>query len=192
MRRLTQKNEFSNFNELSFKLLVYFTRVRNSKDLTPWTTIDDLSVRVGASWRRTKKALSELREIGVIRQVTQRRQFQIMLVFKDPFNHELNTAGQTPLRPFNADSLNRRTATKQATGEDFHLDASVEGCVQSSLYVKTSENRHHFGKQTSAKSQASQQSNPEGPSKQFVPGETSGLPIDSEGQFTTVPEEEFA
>lgn len=164
MRRLIKSDGFKKFDELAFKLLVYFCKVRSNKDLTPWTTIDDLSVLVDAGWKRTKRSLTRLLEIGVIRQESQRRSTRFCLVFKDPYAHEqeqgTDTAGQTPLRSRKADSRITGTATATATKTDVHLYASVEGRSPSSEYVKTADRPDQFGTQSCPKRQASSDDSP--------------------------------
>ena len=161
IRYLIKTGEFKKFDELAFKLLVYFAKTKNSKDITPWTTIDDLTGLVGACWRRTKTALTRLLEIGVIRQETQRRSIRFRLVFKDPYAHAqeqaTDTAGQTPLRSRKADSGITRTATATATKADVHVDASVEGRSPSCEYVKTADNPARFSTQSYPKRQASKE-----------------------------------
>lgn len=161
VRHLIKLDEFTKFEELAFKLLVYFCKARNSKDFTPWTTIDDLSKLMGAGWKRTKKALTRLLEIGVIRQETQRRSIRFRLVFKDPYAHaqeqDTDTAGQTPLRLRKADSWGRRPATARATERDLSVYASVEGRSPSGEYVETTDNPDQFDTQSYPKRQASKE-----------------------------------
>lgn len=157
MRRLINAGEFENFEELAFKLLFYFAKVRNSKDITPWTTNEELSERVGAGPKRTKRARLALLEIGVVRQETKRKEIRFRLVFKDPYVHtQETTAGQTPLRPLKASSKSwGQTTTATATERDVHLDASVEGGFPSGVYAETADNLDRFGPQLTPKGQAS-------------------------------------
>ena len=191
MRRLVKSGDFTKFDALAFKLLVYFSQKRNAKDLTPWTTIEELSTLAGAGWRKTKRALTRLLEFGVIRQETQRRSTRFCLVFKDPYAHaqEQDTQGQTHLRSTNADAWGDGTATAPATKADVHVYASVEGRSRSSKYAETADNPARFGTQRCPKRQASQDGDPawltEHDEPEYPAGYTAGEDVDSIAQGRT-------
>jgi hypothetical protein len=145
---------FPTLDELACKLLVYFSHVRGwTTDVTPWITVEELAERVGASWRRTKRALVSLGALGAIQTETQKRQKRFKIIYKSPYDHsqEQDTRGQTPTRPRKADSRGDRTATEPTT----ELDASVEGRSPSGLYAKSSRNQARFVTQPCQKRQTS-------------------------------------
>jgi hypothetical protein len=157
-RWVAKDSDFPKLDELACKLLVYFAHVRGwTSDTTPWTTVEELAERVGANWRRTKRALLILGALGAIRTETKRREKRFKVIYLNPHDHsqEQATAGQTPLRSGKADSRITRTATATTTNVDVHLDASVEGRSPSGEYVESADNPDRFGTLNCRKRQAS-------------------------------------
>lgn len=120
-RWIAQLKDFKTIGELEFKIIAWIANVRNwTSDTTPWTTIADLAVTVGTSWRRTKRALSVLAEIGAIRVTTKNRQMRFRLMFESPYTHETD-------------------------GNDRCLSrCAVEGRPSSEFYAETTDNSHRF------------------------------------------------
>jgi hypothetical protein len=176
-RWVTKDPGFPKLDPLAYKLLGYFCDVRNwSSDVTPWTTIEELSKRIGASWRKTKRALLVLGTLGAIRTETKRREKRFKVVYLNPHDHsqEQETAGQTPLRSGKADSGITRTATATTTNVDVHLDASVEGRSPSGEYVETTDNLDRFGTQNCPKRQTSSDDSPAWVTERDAPAHHAG------------------
>lgn len=180
---------FPKLDELACKLLLYFAHVRGWKsDTTPWTTIEELAERIGASWRRTNRALIILGTLGVIRTETKRREKRFKIIYWSPHDHahEQDTAGQTPLRSRNADAWGDRTATEPATKLDVPLNASVEGRSPSSVYAKTADNHDRFSTQNCPERQATKDDVPvwhqEPDESEQTSGYTAGEDVDSIAQ----------
>lgn len=207
MRHLVKSGDFAKFDELAFKLLVYFAKARSSKDLTPWTTNEKLSELVGAGPKRTKRAVGCLREIGVIRQTTECRQIRFHLVFKDPYDHfqDQDTAGQIPPRhrwrstatpttnePATATASTASTRSREDIRQtpmnvDVHLDASVEGRFPSGEYAETEDNPARYGTQSGPKGQATKDDDPawlheQNDEPKQASGYTAGEDVDSGSQ----------
>jgi hypothetical protein len=185
-RWVAKAPDFSNLDELACKLLVYFANVRKwGNDTTPWTTTDELSQRIGASWKRTKRALVILGALGAIRTETKRREKRFKIIYLSPHDHsqEQDTAGQTPLRSRNTDAWGDSTATTPATKLDVPLDASVEGRYPSSVYAKTEDNLDRFVTLICPKRQASLGDDPawlrENEEPAHASGYTAGEDVDS-------------
>lgn len=158
-RWVAKDPSFAKLDALAVKLLVYFSHVRGwTSDTTPWTTVEELTGRIGGNWRRTKRALVTLGALGVIRTETKRREKRFRLIYLSPHDHTLEqgTTGQTPLRSGNADAWGDRTATEPATKLDVPLDASVEGRSPSGEYAETADKPDRFGTQSWPKRQTSQ------------------------------------
>ena len=150
---------FPGLDPLAIKLLGYLCASRKwGTDTTAWTTVDQLSKRIGASWRRTKRALLVLGTFGVIRTETERREKRFRLIYRNPQDHSEVQAkpGHTPLRPFKQDSQVEGTTTEATPTLDVQLDASVEGHSPSSVYAEMTEKPDRFDTQVGSKRQASE------------------------------------
>ena len=154
---LLKSGEFAKFPALGFKLLGYFSCVRQKNPfITGWTTYEELAKTVGACPRRTTKAVMTLAAIGAIRIETRRKEKRFKLIFQSPFTHPQqngNSDGRLP-HAYGTSSLDRR-ANQRPQQIDVSLDASVEGHSSSEMPDDSSDKSARFVRQPCSKSQAS-------------------------------------
>jgi len=161
IKTLMNTGEFAKFEPLAFKVLHYFSYKRRwDGHRTPWTSTQELSQEFGVSWRRMKRALSALEEVGVVRTETEKREKRFRLNFQDPLCHEqafqqrngtaLASLPQPAWQRHYFES-NHRTAEREI---DSSLDASVEGHSPSGASAESSHIPGRFGTQPCPKRQA--------------------------------------
>lgn len=73
---------------LEAKIILLFAHKRKwDGDCTPWTTVEEVAQVVGASWRRTNRALHTLGDLGVIKGERSKRWRRFHLMFNSPYDH---------------------------------------------------------------------------------------------------------
>ena len=164
-RWFVMENDFSTLDELACKLLIYLCSTRKWGDnCTRWTTVEKLAAEVGATWRRTKRALMTLATIGVIRIETESREKRFKLIYKSPHNHSheqgQGTTGQSRPRPRKTNYRSNSTASRTTENVDVPLDASVEGRSPSSPYAEKAHNSAQFGTQSCPKQHTTEDDTP--------------------------------